>query len=1378
MKTRRTADAEGDTDEHSDHHDDQTNRRSNYRSYGGRSSGRRERVTRSQVIVINLSGSESDDGGLGSLAPKRERRHLPIRSVRSRIRNSQSSGHSLRSHSSRRHSPASGYPLRSRESNRRTNSEVKEEYEEYNETPEISLANNSAHDEEDDEEEIRRPPSRSRKSRVRPVRPSGLARELNNLQQLAKENYGSDFGEQEMSLHDRVKARSRRSQSMREERRRQEEEEQNEEQMDDDDENGDEDDEEGEEEEDEEEEEEEEEQDQEEHGSRYPRRTRRQRIVPERYGQQRKNITITRSSTRSGSRRAPEISIRRSSSAPKKNRQARSYQWDFRKKKDRKAHESDDSSSSSDEEHFQKKKRREMERSRNTMLPMNLNMKDANHRHGFRDRERIGASLADVDPMDFDKSITFSSVGGHPDAIRQLKEMVVLPMLYPNVFEKFSVQPPRGVLFYGPPGTGKTLMARALANECSQDGKKMAFFMRKGSDVLSKWVGESERQLRLLFDQAYRMRPSIIFFDEIDGLAPVRSSKQDHIHSSIVSTLLALMDGLDSRGEVIVIGATNRVDAIDPALRRPGRFDREILFPLPSAEARMQILKIHAKKWEAKPEDSFFRRLSLKTTGYCGADLKALFTDAVLNALRRTYPAVYRTTQKIDVNLGNITPAEEDFENAMKTIVPSSVRSDSSAAVPLDAHCKPLLIGKFNELLEHVGNLWPHVKLKNSSSNRTDRTIFDQPSSSKDEFLIFEPRLLIKGMPDNGQNLLAQALLDSMDSFKIIKVTLPALFACSTRTVEDTLAEMLREASRAGKAVLYIPDIDSLWRALSEVCRGILISMIKSMPYSQPTYLIFTSSANPSSMKDDTPSEITDLLKSPDNTYTAALPSSTELTNFFAKIKDSCLIAPKSFAAEAQNILKPSFYVEVKKDEKVLTQEEVDKVEQKEERILSKGSDPRDSRFKEFVDPVDPDELPDYHEVIKNPMDLTTMMCKIDAHEYQTVKEFLSDVKLMCANALEYNPITYQEERMIRHRACLAVDVAHEYVETELDPEFETVCEQIKVARALRGSEKKKFAPDYVEIPKTTPEELAEQQNEIKNREIKNEFEDGEEIWCLHSDDNKFYIGRLNRTNHEMHPDAPFYVHYVVDITKRYTVWAPASRIRYRLTTDNITDNVKLTISKRKRKRKSNWASGIIKRRSTRRSMVENDEMIDADETTREFDEETRQSMFDNCENSNDSNKENVPVAPVATTALEEKQPTVSFMSTRRSFEQSKMDVDTPSTTKTATNLDASQKQATPEKAAESSPAPSKKVNLEDIWSAEELALIRSEAEKQPKPVEIDEHALEKIFQMAVDVSSGKVVKDVMRVGAALNTVIYRYKDQSDRRKLPEDLQQVLKIHS
>ena len=220
---------------------------------------------------------------------------------------------------------------------------------------------------------------------------------------------------------------------------------------------------------------------------------------------------------------------------------------------------------------------------------------------------------ADALPVSVDSSINFDSVGGLDEHIHSLKEMIVFPLLYPDVFVKFDAQPPRGVLFVGPPGTGKTLTARALCNSLSSSssssssslansssitgGQKISFFMRKGADCLSKWVGEGERQLRLLFEQAKRMQPSIIFFDEIDGLAPVRSAKQDQIHASIVSTLLALMDGLDSRGQVVVIGATNRPDAIDPALRRPGRFDRELLFPLPDAKARHMILDIHTSKW-------------------------------------------------------------------------------------------------------------------------------------------------------------------------------------------------------------------------------------------------------------------------------------------------------------------------------------------------------------------------------------------------------------------------------------------------------------------------------------------------------------------------------------------------------------------------------------------------------------------------------------------------------------------------------------------------------------------------------------------------------------------------------------------------------------
>jgi SpoVK/Ycf46/Vps4 family AAA+-type ATPase len=181
-----------------------------------------------------------------------------------------------------------------------------------------------------------------------------------------------------------------------------------------------------------------------------------------------------------------------------------------------------------------------------------------------------GKTLADTDPLAIDTSIDFSSVGGLDDHIKQLKEMVLLPLLYPEVFAKFNIAPPRGVLFHGPPGTGKTLLARALANACSTEQNKVAFFMRKGADVLSKWVGESERQLKALFEQARLVQPAIIFFDEIDGLAPVRSAKQDQIHSSIVATLLALMDGLENRGQVIVIGATNRY----------GRFFEEYFFVL------------------------------------------------------------------------------------------------------------------------------------------------------------------------------------------------------------------------------------------------------------------------------------------------------------------------------------------------------------------------------------------------------------------------------------------------------------------------------------------------------------------------------------------------------------------------------------------------------------------------------------------------------------------------------------------------------------------------------------------------------------------------------------------------------------------------------
>ncbi|OBZ65485.1 Tat-binding 7 [Grifola frondosa] len=243
----------------------------------------------------------------------------------------------------------------------------------------------------------------------------------------------------------------------------------------------------------------------------------------------------------------------------------------------------------------------------------------------------LDAVLADADPLGVNQNVTFDEVGGLDDHINSLKEMTLLPLLYPEVFQRLNLTPPRGVLFHGPPGTGKTLLARALAANCRSNGKSISFFMRKGADCLSKWVGEAERQLRLLFEEARNQQPSIIFFDEIDGLAPVRSSKQDQIHASIVSTLLALMDGMDGRGQVVVIGATNRPDAIDPALRRPGRFDREFFFPLPSLSARERILQIMTRNWagwEAEKGEANAKGLAKLTKGYGGADLRVLCVEA------------------------------------------------------------------------------------------------------------------------------------------------------------------------------------------------------------------------------------------------------------------------------------------------------------------------------------------------------------------------------------------------------------------------------------------------------------------------------------------------------------------------------------------------------------------------------------------------------------------------------------------------------------------------------------------------------------------------------------------------------------------------------
>lgn len=380
---------------------------------------------------------------------------------------------------------------------------------------------------------------------------------------------------------------------------------------------------------------------------------------------------------------------------------------------------------------------------------------------------------ADADPLGVDMTVDFSQVGGLQGHVEQLKEMVQLPLLYPELFSKFNVTPPRGVLFHGPPGTGKTLLARALANSIGSGGRKVSFYMRKGADALSKWVGEAEKQLRLLFEEARRTQPSIIFFDEIDGLAPVRSSKQEQIHASIVSTLLALMDGMDGRGQVIVIGATNRPDNIDPALRRPGRFDREFYFPLPDKDARRAIIDIHTKDWGLS--GPFKDALAENTKGYGGADLRALSTEAALNAIQRTYPQIYQTQERLVVDPTKIDVHASDFMISVKKIVPSSQRSAATAATPLPRLIEPLLKDQYDAMLKVLDNVMPRIK----KTTALEEAMFEQYQDADHGFAreemhqefersrIFRPRLLICGTPGMGQNYLASAVLHYMEGVHV-----------------------------------------------------------------------------------------------------------------------------------------------------------------------------------------------------------------------------------------------------------------------------------------------------------------------------------------------------------------------------------------------------------------------------------------------------------------------------------------------------------------------------------------------------------------------------------------------------------------------------------
>ncbi|PTB64290.1 AAA-domain-containing protein [Trichoderma citrinoviride] len=508
-------------------------------------------------------------------------------------------------------------------------------------------------------------------------------------------------------------------------------------------------------------------------------------------------------------------------------------------------------------------------------------------------------ALADADPLGVDLNVDFSKVGGLQGHIDQLKEMVQLPLLYPELFTRFHVTPPRGVLFHGPPGTGKTLLARALANSVGSGGKKISFYMRKGADALSKWVGEAEKQLRLLFEEARKNQPSIIFFDEIDGLAPVRSSKQEQIHASIVSTLLALMDGMDGRGQVIVIGATNRPDNIDPALRRPGRFDREFYFPLPDLEGRRSILNIHTQDWGLS--DEFLQSLAENTKGYGGADLRALCTEASLNAIQRTYPQIYSSKEKLLVDPAKISVHASDFMISIKKMIPSSERSATSGARPLPASIAPLLRDQFEEAKQALDLILPRKKKTTALEEAMYEQYEDKDHGFGRETLnqefersrVFRPRFLISGAHGMGQGYLSSAILHHFEGIHVQNFDLPSLLN-DGRPMEQVIVALFTEVRRHKPSVIFIPNIDAWYAVLNNTLALVTFrTMLKSIPPTDPVLLFATADCE----KKDLPQELVrDFFGySSKNLMEIQKPERINRIQYFGKTLDYARLAPHQF---------------------------------------------------------------------------------------------------------------------------------------------------------------------------------------------------------------------------------------------------------------------------------------------------------------------------------------------------------------------------------------------------------------------------------------------------------------------------------------------------
>ncbi|KMZ60086.1 26S protease regulatory subunit 7 [Zostera marina] len=646
---------------------------------------------------------------------------------------------------------------------------------------------------------------------------------------------------------------------------------------------------------------------------------------------------------------------------------------------------------------------------------------------------------ADIQPLQIDDSVSFDEIGGLSEYVDALKEMVFFPLLYPDFFTNYQITPPRGVLLCGPPGTGKTLIARALAYAASKAGQKVSFYMRKGADILSKWVGEAERQLKLLFEEAQRTQPSIIFFDEIDGLAPVRSSKQEQIHNSIVSTLLALMDGLDPRGQIVLIGATNRIDAIDGALRRPGRFDREFFFTLPGCKARAEILEIHTRKWKQPPLKELKMKLAASCVGYCGADLKALCTEAAILAFREKYPQVYTSDDKFCIDVDSIRIEKCHFIEAMSTITPAAHRGSVVLSRPLSFIVAPCLQRHFRQIMEKISDIFPSF----SSMDISKLSGFSYGSTIP---LVYRPRLLICGDESAGLDHIGPAILHELEKFPVHSLGLASLFSDpSAKTSEEALVHIFCEARRTTPSILYLPQFHIWWDTAHEQLKAVLLSLLDELPSNFPIFLLGTSSVAFADFEGDMFSVF-----SFHNVYQVDKPTTDDRSMFVDLLVEAVLSIPleeiskskvQSSLDELQKLPKEPCGP---KASEVRAKAEAEQHALRRLRMCFRDICNRilhDKRFNVFHYPVMNEDAPDYHSIVQNPMDMATLLQRVDSGQYLTYTAFLQDVDLIMINAKAYNDDDYFGSRIVS-RAYELRDVVQGML-SQIDPSLISFCDKI-----------------------------------------------------------------------------------------------------------------------------------------------------------------------------------------------------------------------------------------------------------------------------------------------------------------------------------------------